>query len=231
MISEKNAPRLLGALFLIVIITSGIGGPLFNTAVGTAGPGEILTNVAAQIATLRASIVWNMLNSLGITALAALLYTVLRKQDPILALIALGWWLGEALFYAIAQLGAFALIPLSQSFIQAGAPAGSFYQTLAGFLMSGIYKQSYTLHMFFYCSGGILWYFLFFQSRAIPRLLALFGVAVAAVGWVGVMFEFTGAVVPIFVFIPIGLFELLISLWLMFKGIPNFEKRPLPSMA
>jgi hypothetical protein len=226
--SHKQTPRLLGAMFLIVILVSALGGILFDSVVGTGSISDVLANITGRLTLLRVSILADMLNSLAIVALAAMLYTTLREQNEVAALIALGWWLIEALFAAISRIGAFALIPLSQDFVAAGAPAPSYYLTLAEFLYQGIAKQSYTIHMLFYCSGGLVWYYLFYRSRYVPRVIPAFGLVAASVGLVGVLFQLFGYEVPIFVFLPILPFELSIGFWLLLKGI-NKDRKPLPA--
>jgi hypothetical protein len=219
MISDKSAPRLLGAAFLVVILTSLSGGLLLSSAVGAGSVADMLVSLSNQTALMRLSILGNMLTSCGIVALAALLYTVLSKQNKIIALVALGCWLAEAIFLALSQTGTAALIPLSLDFVKAGAPDHSYYQTLGQFLYSGIYHQGYTIHMWFYCTGGILWYSLFYQSKIIPRVISLFGVLAVSLGLVGIVLELFGYAVPIFVFLPILPFELTIGVWLLLRGV------------
>lgn len=148
---------------------------------------------------MRISILSDLVTSSAIAVLAVLLYMVLNKQNKIVALIALGWWLAEAVFLALSRIGAFALIPLSLDFVKAGVPKQSFYQTMGDFLYDGVARQGYTIHMFFYCLGGILWYYLFYESKNIPRVISLFGLLAVSVGFVGIVFEIFGYDVPIFV--------------------------------
>jgi hypothetical protein len=222
MISEKNAPRLLGAMFLIVIVTSALGG-LQSAVSGTGTISDILVAISNKPSQMQWTALSNVANSLGIVALAVLLYTVLKRQNRILALVALGWWLGEAMFCAISQIGAFALVPLSLEFVKAGAPAQSYYQSLGSFLYQGLAKTGYVILMVFYCTGGIIWYSLFFKTRYVPRPISLFGVAAVCVSLVGMAFELFGHFVPIFVSLPIGLFELIIGVWLLVRGIPGWS--------
>jgi Domain of unknown function (DUF4386) len=79
-------------------------------------------------------ILGDLVTSLGIIVLAVLLYAVLNRQNKIIALVALGCWLTEAMALAISKIGASALIPLSLEFVKAGAPEHSYYQTLGEFL-------------------------------------------------------------------------------------------------
>lgn len=225
---EKNTPRLLGAMFLVVVVTSLAGGLLLASVTGgafaSASISTILVDIADRVALVRASIVADLATSVGEIALAALLYVVLRNQSRVVALVALGCWLGEALSLALSKVGVVALISLSQEYIRAGAPTNSFYQTLGDFLYTGItMRLGATTQMFFYCVGGLLWYGLFFRSRYIPRVIPLFGLAAVSVALVGVLLEFLGFSVSSYVYLPILPFELIIGGWLLLRGITADE--------
>ena len=219
MISDKIAPRLVGAAFLFVFFASLISGLLLTSAVGSARISDILVNTSNQLTLMRLSILGQMVTSSGIVALAGLLYIVLHKQNKIIALVALGLWLAEAIFLAISQLGILALLPLSLDFVQAGASQHPSYLTLGEFLYNGVYSHGITIHMWFYCLGGILWYSLFYASKYIPRVISLWGLLAVSVALVGIVFQFFGYDVPIFVFLPIAPFELTIGVWLLLRGI------------
>ena len=157
-----HAPRFLGAAFLGVVLTSLISGLLIMSATGSGSVSQILARVAEHVTPTRLSVVVGMANSVGIVVLAALLYIVLRKQSKVLAVVALGLWLGEAFFYAVGQMGVLGLIPVSQDFVRAGTPDSSYFQALGELLYTGVYKfGAGTIHMFFYCAGGLAWYWLF----------------------------------------------------------------------
>jgi hypothetical protein len=218
---QATVPRALGGAFLVVIVTSLIGGLLLKSAVGSGGTADILTGAADESALLRAAVVFDLITSIGIVALAVLLYVVLATQSRVVALVALGLWLLEAAFMAIGTLGALALVPLGQAFVQAGAPASSYHLTLGDFLYEGISQTGYTIHMFFYCAGGLLWYWLFYRSEYVPRAISLFGIAAVMVAGAGIVAELFGADVPMVVYIPLLPFELAIGLWLLVRGIPT----------
>jgi hypothetical protein len=214
-------------MFLIVIATSLIAGIMTMAVVGTTSgadlkPGDIssmLINISSHINLVQLSVLGGMLNSTGIVVLAVLLYIILSKQNRNLALVALGLWLAEAIFYAVMQIGSLALIPLSQDFVAAGAPANSSYLVLGTFLFNGVYNQGLAIHMWFYCAGGLLWYYLFYRSLYVPRALSLFGIAAVSLSLVGNVFQIFGYDVPMLVSIPIGMFELAIGVWLLLRGI------------
>jgi hypothetical protein len=220
--TNKNTPRLLGATFLIVVLTSLTGGLLLSTVVGSGNISEILINIANKITLMRMSILIDLVTSVGVIVLATLLYIVLNNQNKPMALVAYGLWLGEAFSIALSKTAAFALIPLSLDFVKAGTPELSYYQTMGDFLYYGVVGiQGQTMHMFFYCLGGILWYYLFYKSKYIPRAISLWGLIAVSVALVGIVLKFFDFDVPIIAYLPILPFEITIGFWLLIKGVQN----------
>lgn len=219
MITEKNAPRLLGAAYLFVLIASVVAGSTISMATGSGNISDMLTSIAANVGTMRISILAELTTSAGIVALASLLFIVLRSQNLILALLALGWWVAEAITLAVGKLGSLALIPLSQEYVAAGAPASSHFQSLGEFLYTALDRQGNEIHMWFFCLGGLIWYSLFFTSRAIPRLLAAWGIASIMVAFTGIIMSMLGFSVHILFYAHIAVFELTIGLWLLLRGV------------
>jgi hypothetical protein len=215
----KYAPRLLGAAFLLVVLTSLSCGLLLKSAAGSGSVSDMLVSISNNPDLARVAILDGIFNSTGIVALAVLLYVVLKEQGKLMARVALGLWLAEAILYTIMQLGLLALIPLSTEFVAAGAPAGSFYQTLGDFLYNGVFSQGMTLHMWFYCTGGLLWYYLFYRSNYVPRAISIFGLLAVSLGLVAVVGQLLGYDVPIMLSIPLLPFELAIGGWLLARGI------------
>ncbi len=219
---KENAPRLLGAAFLVVVFTSLGSGLLLMSAVGPGGISDILVHISNRLTVMRLFILSDLITSLGIIVLAVLLYVVLNSQNKIIALVALGCWLTEAMSLAISKMGASALIPLSLEFVNAGAPEHSYYLTLGEFLYGGIVMQlGQTTELLFYCLGAVLWYSLFYRSRYIPRAISLFGLIAVSVALVGLVIQFLGHDVSIVVFLPILPFELTIGTWLVVRGIKD----------
>ena len=66
--------------------------------------------------------------------------------------------------------------------------------------------------------GGILFYYLFFKSKYVPKVLPIWGLIAVSLGFIGELFVLFGYAVPLYVFLPILPFELVIGIWLMVKG-------------
>ena len=87
------------------------------------------------------------------------------------------------------------------------------------FLYYGVDRLGYDVHMLFYCLGGILWYYLFYRSRYIPRVLSVWGLAGVSLGLIGIVLWLFDVRINILFFAQIAVFEITIGLWLVVKGI------------
>ena len=218
--SGKNTPRLLGAAFLIVLAACVLV-MVLTMEILSGSISDILVNIANNPSLMRISTLVDLTTSIGIVVLAVLLFVVLHKQNKTIALVALGWWLAEAIVLAVSKLGTFALIPLSLEYVKAGSPDSSYFQTL-GTSFLGIDKTGYYIHLWFFALGGILWYCLFYRSRYIPRVLSIWGIVAVSLVLIGTVLGFFDMVV-IPLFLANFLFELTIGLWLVVKGIRPYK--------
>ena len=220
--SDKIIPRLLGLMFLIVIVIGILSGLLLDSLnYSMTGPpvdiSKTMISFSDNATIVQMSIVGFLIEAVAIVLLTVLLYTTLKSQNIIIAHWAFGLWILEAVFLAFRQINAFSLLYTSQEYVKAGAPDSSYFQTL-GSLFYELMHFSYDVQMVFYCTGGVLFYYLFLKSRYVPKVLSIFGIIVASVGFIGELFTIFGYVVPLYVFLPILPFELAIGIWLMVKG-------------
>jgi multidrug transporter EmrE-like cation transporter len=193
---------------------------LLTSAVGSGSISDKLVNISNSLTLMRISNLVALVNSLGIVVLAVLFYVVFHEQYKIISLVALGCFLAEAITLAVSKIGAYALIPLSERFVEAGAPEPSYFQTLGDFLYHGVDRLGYDIHMLFFCLGGILWYYLFYVSRYIPPALSIWGLVAVCLLTLPVLAglynrDFTSVMMMGLPYVP---FELVLGVWLIVKG-------------
>ena len=218
--TEMSAIRLLGAAQLVVFVASMVSERLLASVVGSDPIASILLNISKNPTRMRISNLVALLNSLAIIVLAVMFYIVFYKQYRIIALVALVCFVAEAIVLAVGKTGAYGLIPLSQEFVEAGAPEPSYFQTLADFLYHGLDRLGYDIHMLFFCLGGILWYTLLYSSRLVPRPLALWGLVAVCLLTIPVLLMLyrRGSTPWMVLGLPYAPFELVLGLWLIVKG-------------
>ena len=218
--TEVGIIRLLGAAQLIVFAASMVSERLLASVVGSAPIASILVSVSKNLTRMRISNLVALVNSLAIVFLAVMFYVVFYRQYRIIALVALICFVAEAIVLAVSKIGAYGLIPLSQEFVEAGAPEPSYLQTLGEFLYQGVDRLGYDIHMLFFCLGGILWYFLLYSSRLVPRPLALWGlIAICLLTIPVLLMLYTRRSTPLMILgLPYAPFELVLGIWLIAKG-------------
>jgi len=215
-------PRLLGVTFLIVAVATILSDFVLKSLLGPVSISDSMINIDNNTVMMRIGILLDLITSVGIVVLAALLFVILKKQSKTIALVALGWWLGEAAVLAVSKISTFSLLSLSQEFVKAGAPDPSHFQSL-GILFRDATTWGYTTVLLFFALGGILFYYLFYKSRAIPRGLSLWGLIAACLVLIGGLFRVFDFDLGIIVFLPTMLFELTIGVWLIVKGTRPYE--------
>ena len=173
--TDINTVRLLGAAQLIVIVGALITDRLFASAVGSGGISDILVNISKNLTRMRISNLAALGQSLAIVVMGVLYYIVFYKEYKIIALVALGCFLVAAIATTVSKIGANALIPLSQEFVEAGAPASSHFQTLGDFLYFGVDRRGIELYGVFISLGFLLANYVLYVSRSIPRVISIFG--------------------------------------------------------
>ena len=125
----------------------------------------------------------------------------------------------------VAIAGTLLLIPLSQEFIDAGSPQGSWFQTLGDVLkqlkLLGLTNVSLPLLGL----GGVLFTWLLYRHRLVPRIISavgLFGYGLVffagLAAWFGLIDAAPGGSAT-FLALPVATFEiLLLPFWLYFRG-------------
>lgn len=222
---DRRLGRNLGTAFLVVWAGSILSGAL-SSSIFSDSAAETLENTREHSAQMRWSTMIDLcITSVGVVALAVLLFTVVKNQHPVAALVALGWWLVEAVTLAVSTIGAFLLIPLSERYADADAEESLELLALADTLQD-FDRQMWEIHMVFYALGAVIFYSLLYRLRSVPQWLAGFGVAAVTLSLFSSL-VFLGADIDwFFLGFPTGLFELVIGVWLIAKGVAGVEVDP-----
>jgi hypothetical protein len=193
---------------------------LLASVVGSGSISEKLVNISNSLTRIRISNLVALINCLAIVGLGVLFYAALNEENKTMALLAMGCFLAEGITLAISKIGTYALIPVSQEFVAAGAQESSHLKTLGDFLYSGVDRRGYDIHMLFFCVGGILWYYLLYSSRAIPQALSLWGLVAVCLLTIPVLLvlynrDLTQLMAIGILYLP---FEFVLGFWLMIRG-------------
>jgi len=216
--SVKKTSIVLGIAFLLQFITSIVNGMVLRPAlIITGNIIESMTNIANNVWLMKTYILVDMITALGVVFLGAILFIVLKKKNEIIALVALGFYVIEAALLAVSRMEAFSLLRISQEYIVAGQP--DYLQMLGNLSVESMDFAGSTLHSLVFSIGAILFYYLLYKSRAVPRILSLWGLITVPLVLIGTLSAVFGYEVPFFVYFLYVPFEFVIGIWILAKGI------------
>ena len=154
------------------------------------------------------------------------LYPVVRKQNRALALGSVAGRVVEGVFVLIGTLSLLVLLALSQDYVAAGSPDPSFWSVSADTLLAVREWVFGFVAMVPFLLGALMYYYLLFRSRLVPRWLSGWGLVGAGLGLVATVYagftqEFGFSTVNTVLNIPIGVQEMVLAVWLIAKGFKS----------
>ena len=213
----NKTSRILGAAFLLQAVTSLISGLILKQVLTVPGNiSETMIKIANNTWLMRANIFGEIITAAGIIFLGAILFETLRKLNKNMSLVALGLYILEATILAASRIPAFSLLRISQAFVTSGNPA--FLQTIGNLAFESMYF-GYTMLMLPFCLGAILFYYLLYKSRVVPRALTLWGLITVFPCLAGTLSSIFGYQAPFHIYLPYAPFEFVIGIWILIKGI------------
>ena len=181
-------------------------------------------NIVANELLFRIGITIELIMSVGLIVLALSLYIILKPVNNNLALLALFLKLVEAtIVVAIALVSFIALQILNEeAYLTAFTPEQ--LQVPVGLILNA-HTTLYSIPMVFLGLDMMVFSYLFFKSKYIPKILAGFGILSFALIFIHALMYIIApkyAAMPIsqiIFYAPSGLFEIIIGIWLLSKGI------------
>ena len=227
--SQRKAARIAGVAFLFAIAIVVFGNFYVLADIVVAGnAAETARNIIAHETRFRLSMVCNLLHVAGVAVLLSALYVILEPVNRSLALAAAFCRLIFAVIWGVTALNTLSALRLLGHGLYGHTPYLNVFgadqlQALARLNITGAFDAYYAGLPFFALASTICSY-LWFKSGYIPRVLAAFGFAASAwcvvCAFVFLVFPSFNDTVNIWWFdTPMGLFEIALGFWLLFKGL------------
>ncbi len=180
--TQRIYARLAGFLFLGVIILALGTGFILSHVAGSGSFAEIGQRIAASEHLYRAALSGAVIVSLSSALLAFALYATLKPVNGLLAQLAMIFGLGDSFLALVVRMCSFVRVHLYVSAQTVGDGTVT-AQALAD-LMRSIADATENLGGISFGIGLLLFFYLFFKSRYIPRVLSALGLF-ASVIWTG----------------------------------------------
>jgi Ca2+/Na+ antiporter len=149
------------------------------------------------------------------------LYPILRRFNPALALGSVAGRVVENVFVLVGTLSLLVLLTVSQQAAGSGAPSS--FQAIGDALLAVRDWVHGFVGLIPFGIGTLMYNYVLYSSRLVPRWLSGWGLAGAALGLVATVYagftqEFGLATVASMLSAPIGLQEMVLAVWLIAKG-------------
>jgi hypothetical protein len=160
--------------------------------------------------------------------IAVVVYPIIKKYNEGMALGYFGFRIIGAAFLFLGIVSLLLLLFISQTFIAAGQPSASHFQTIGELLRAGRDWMNHIGMILPWSIGGLILYYTFFRINCIPNWLSVWGIigfSLTLIATFLLMFDLIKIITPIYFILnmPTGLSELVLAIYLFNKGFnPRF---------
>lgn len=212
--TDRKTAIIVGALFIIGTVSGALSVILAGSALSD--PNYLIKFSEMQNQILMGSLcVLTM--GLSLAMMSVMLFPILKKYNEALALGAVVFRGAlEAVLYIAIVISWLILLTVSQEYVKAGVSDASHFQALGSLVLRASDQIGSLLDIVF-SLGALMIYYLFYQSKLIPRWLSVWGL-------VGAMLYLASGLFAMFSMdfgileAPLALQEMVLAVWLIVKG-------------
>ncbi len=224
--SLRSAVKVAGIAYLLALIIPTLSTIfIFSKLIVSGNDAATAYNIMANELLFRIGITSDLIMATIIVVHALVLYVILKTVNKDLALLALSWRLGEASLVCVAALCGLITLLLLNGTVYSVVFDTAQLQALAGLFLDIRYAVYFSIVYVFLGLGSTIFNYLFLKSKYIPGSLAALGIfsylLLLIYAFVNILLPDYAAMIQIQMvcFLPSCLFEIVIGLWLLLKGV------------
>jgi hypothetical protein len=212
--SYRKTARIVGVLFITAMVTGMLRYFILDPILDAP---DYLINVSANESQVIIGVLFFYIMAVAVVGIAIVIYPILKKHNEALALGYVAARIVEGVLFLVAILAILTLWTLSQEFVKAGAPDASYLQAAGELLLAVRYWAYNVLWPITLSLGALMFYYLLYQSKLIPRWLSVWGFIGAIlfpVAWLSLF----GPTISGPFLLPLVVNEVVLAVWLIVKG-------------
>lgn len=218
----RKVERMVGVLFLLSTAVFLVGSQILDPVLhGT----DLLVSVDSNRSSVLAGLFLELINAIAVVGIAMLLQPALKKYHEGFAYGYFASRVMESALLVASLLGPLILLAFNKLSTSAGASGDPYLQTLGNLAVEAHYML-FDLAMLVLSVGSLLFCYILYRSRLVPRLLSVIGL----IGYTGLLanssLSLAGLDTGEFLFIPGAIFEIVLPIWLIFKGFNHHTQTP-----
>ena len=217
---DRTTTIIVGILFIACTATTILSMTLLNPILDDP---DYLTRLSSNGNLVMVGALVEFIWAATAMGIAIWLYPILKRYNEALALGSVVFRVVEGVLVFVGTLGLLSLLTLSQESMVAGAPGVASFQTVGLTLLAIRHWTLDGMVLIAFCVGALLYYWVFYQSRIIPRWLSGWGFIGAALSLAVSLYSlfnpgFVVSWVHTLLNAPIAFQEMVLAVWLIVKG-------------
>ncbi|MCK8480596.1 DUF4386 domain-containing protein [Psychroserpens algicola] len=214
--SNKNTGRLVGLLFLFlfatgIIVYQFLQGPVLFSD-------NFLTTTSENSNKIIISTLLLFISGIISIVIAVVLLPIFKKHSVILAYLYLASTILEFITISIDNISVLSMLELSLEYTK-NESGNSDILSAIGTIFYKKHWWTHYLSLLMSCFPVFILYYTFFVSKLIPKVISIIGLIAVFLMFIEVVLSLFGHSISMNMLIPIGLIQLILPLWLIFKGL------------
>jgi hypothetical protein len=214
--SHKKAGRLVGLLFLLIFVTGitvyqFLQGPVLFSD-------DFITATSANSKEIIISILLLFLSGITNVFIATILFPIFKKYSITLAILYLAFSILGFIAISIDNISVLSMLELSLEYTKNGSDNTDILHSLGNVF----YKKHWWTHylsLLISCFPVFILYYTLYVSKLIPKVISIVGIIAVILMFIEILFSILGNSISMNMLLPIGLIQLILPLWLIFKGL------------
>jgi len=219
--SNQKIGRITGVLLLLVFISGIIifqflqGAVLFSE--------DFITTTSENSNKIISSTLLGIVNGLVSIVIATLLLPIFKRHSPNLTYLYFAFCILNFIAIMADNVSVISMLELSNEYVKNGNDSSlEILETL-------VFQRHRWTHYFYLlisCFPVFILYYTLYLSKLVPRILSIFGIVAVIIMFIEELLSIFGNSISMDMLLPIALIQLILPLWLIFKGLnsPSLEK-------
>ena len=218
--SHRKVGRLVGLLFLIIFV-SGVtvyqilqGPVLFSD--------DFLRATSANSNEIIISTLLLFLNGIMSVFIATMLWPIFKKYSTTLAILYLAFTILSFISISIDNISVLSMLELSLEYARNKTDNSDTFNSLAQIF----YKKHWWTHylsLIISCFPLFILYLTLYVSQLVPKVISIVGIIAVILMFIELLFSIFGNSISMNMLLPVGLIQLVLPLWLIFKGLNSSD--------
>ncbi len=219
MYSNQKVGRITGILMLFIFISGVIifqflqGPVLFSE--------DFLTATSEKSNQIISSTVLGIFSGIASIIIATLVFPMFKKHSILLAYVYFAFCILNFISIMIDNVSVVSMLELSKEYVKNG---NDNLQTTFATLAYQKHWWTHYFHLLISCFPVFVMYYTLYIAKLVPRIISAFGLMAVVLMFIEELFSIFGHSISMNMLLPMGLIQLILPVWLVYKGFNSIKE-------